>query len=262
MFCSSRNGLLRQSARPSAGRLVDEGPGLPPERHRQGRCPAWRAAALSGDAPAPGSSRRRRSVDARRARLSSAASSGERSSVTPRRDRLRRKPAVSASLMRPRRSLTSSTLRTSNHHPGLVGADGWSSSSNAQQAAIKASRTNGISTYGPRDERTAARRLRFSRRAGAWHGCCRWLCSISAWRRAASGTSRAMGRPWRVITTVSPRSTSSSSWGRWVLASDAAIFRMSGLVWSKPDATGAECQPLATAAASRSQCGGSPVAGS
>jgi hypothetical protein len=64
---------------------------------------------------------------------------------------------------------------------------------------------------------------------------------------AASGTSRAMGRPWRVITTVSPRSTSSSSWGRWVLASDAAIFRINwpklvALIGRKADASRAECQ--------------------
>ena len=45
--------------------------------------------------------------------------------------------------------------------------------------------------------------------------------SISSCRRCASGTIRAMGRPCRVIMTVSLRSTSSSSWGRCALASEA-----------------------------------------
>lgn len=37
--------------------------------------------------------------------------------------------------------------------------------------------------------------------------------AIFAWRRLTSGTMRAIGRPWRVVTRVSPRSTSSSSRG-------------------------------------------------
>src|SRR5579872_2390954 len=40
-------------------------------------------------------------------------------------------------------------------------------------------------------------------------------------RRSASGTKRAIARPWRVMTITSPRSTSSRSWGRWALASEA-----------------------------------------
>src|ERR1017187_1452203 len=38
--------------------------------------------------------------------------------------------------------------------------------------------------------------------------------SISSCRRSTSRTIRAMRRPWRVIISVSPRSTSSRSWGR------------------------------------------------
>ena len=49
--------------------------------------------------------------------------------------------------------------------------------------------------------------------------------SISCCRRRVSGTSRAMRRPWRVITIVAPRSTSSSNCGRWVLASEACTSR-------------------------------------